>query len=158
MTREERQLQLDTKMYKKKSFGTESFCNYCWACYQHVKCIADPRERSTGLHCAKAEERIQKTVHTKKKGVYAVTEEYMNGVTAPKKIAKRTGLSVATVRAYMCKHNLSRKRPYRYNGVTVSGKTLEIIKLLEAGEGLSDIARRVGVSRQWVHMIKKKYF
>lgn len=141
MTREERQLQLDTKMYKKKSFGTENFCNYCWACYQHVKCIADSRKRSNGNHCAKAEERMKKKFYTKKKGVFAVTEEYMNGVTDPRKIAMRTGLSIATVKEYIRIRKLNMKRPHKYNGVKVSDKTLKIIHLLEDGVGLSDIAR-----------------
>ena len=56
MTDVQRQLALDTKMYSKgKTFGQEYFCKFCFACYHSLKCIADPKCRSEGMLCVKAE-------------------------------------------------------------------------------------------------------
>ncbi len=36
--------------------GKEEYCQFCWACYQHIKCIAKPEEQ--GLLCEKAKARM----------------------------------------------------------------------------------------------------
>lgn len=56
MTIEERQLTLETRLYRKKSFGKENFCDYCFA--RSNTCIASSKERSCQYLCAKAETRM----------------------------------------------------------------------------------------------------
>ena len=59
MTNVERQLTLDTKMYRKKSFGSEDYCAYCFAkdCIKGG-CIAVSKHRSKSCLCVKAECRM----------------------------------------------------------------------------------------------------
>lgn len=58
MTNIDRQLILDTRMYRRgKNYGQEKYCKYCWACYYGNNCIAKPVVRSTQLLCVKAESR-----------------------------------------------------------------------------------------------------
>jgi hypothetical protein len=58
VTKEERQITLQTRMYRKKSFGKENYCTRCWACYHYESCIADAKIRSVQCLCVKAEERL----------------------------------------------------------------------------------------------------
>lgn len=58
MTKEERQIKLETKMYRKKSFGQEDICAKCWACFHYKSCIALPKIRSKQCLCVKAEIRL----------------------------------------------------------------------------------------------------
>ena len=62
MTNKERQLTLDTKMYRKKSYGFEDYCSHCWAkdCIKGG-CIAVPKNRSKSCLCVKAECRMIRT-------------------------------------------------------------------------------------------------
>lgn len=59
MTVQDRQITLETRMYRKKSFGREKFCGHCWACEYHKNCIAYPPQRSVRQFCAKAENRMK---------------------------------------------------------------------------------------------------
>lgn len=56
MTITERQLTLETRMYRNKSFGCNKICKACFAS-THVSCIATTT-RSKQCLCAKAEARI----------------------------------------------------------------------------------------------------
>lgn len=60
MTNVDRQLTLDTQMYRKKSFGSEDYCSYCWAkdCIKGG-CIAPSKYRSKSFLCVKAECRMR---------------------------------------------------------------------------------------------------
>jgi DNA invertase Pin-like site-specific DNA recombinase len=93
------------------------------------------------------------------KGVLIVLREYATYGNDFVTIAKRTGYSLATVRKYLSQYSIPYKRTCKYNGVKLTSKTLQIINHLLAGcwASESDIARANGVSRQWVHVIKKKY-
>jgi hypothetical protein len=59
MRNADRQLTLDTNMYRKKSFGKEDYCAYCFAkdCIKGG-CIAESRHRSKSCLCVKAECRM----------------------------------------------------------------------------------------------------
>lgn len=59
MTIKERQIKLETRMYRHKSFGREDFCILCFACKYHIDCIANGKTRSTQNLCAKAESRLK---------------------------------------------------------------------------------------------------
>jgi hypothetical protein len=62
MTNTERQLTLDTKMYRKKSYGKEDYCAYCFAkdCIKGG-CIVKSKHRSKSMLCVKAECRMNGT-------------------------------------------------------------------------------------------------
>lgn len=55
MNIQQRQITLETKMYRDNSFGKADICNKCWAS-THISCIAD--NRSIQCLCAKAEARL----------------------------------------------------------------------------------------------------
>ena len=57
MNNKDRQLTLDTKMYRNKSYGKEPYCGHCWA--KCKGCIAGSAYRSTQLQCVKAECRMK---------------------------------------------------------------------------------------------------
>lgn len=59
MTERERQITLETRMYRKKSFGQEKYCRHCWACEYHRNCIALPTQRGRKQLCVKAENRMK---------------------------------------------------------------------------------------------------
>lgn len=60
MTNSDRQFTLDSQNYRNgKAFGKNDYCKHCWACYYGVKCIADPKMRSTQFLCVKAKERME---------------------------------------------------------------------------------------------------
>lgn len=59
MTNRDRQITLETRMYRKKSFGKEKYCNHCWACEYHENCIAQSVQRSAQRLCVKAENRMK---------------------------------------------------------------------------------------------------
>ena len=59
MNNKDRQLVLDTKMYKYQTFGKEPYCKFCWA-NSHTACIMESDYRSSGLNCVKAECRMLK--------------------------------------------------------------------------------------------------
>lgn len=59
MTNFDRQLTLDTRMYRNKTFGKEAYCNYCWA-KTYSGCFAGGLQRSKQFMCVKAECRANK--------------------------------------------------------------------------------------------------
>ena len=59
MTNRDRQITLETRMYRKKSFGKEKYCNHCWVCEYHENCIAQSVHRSAQRLCVKAENRMK---------------------------------------------------------------------------------------------------
>ena len=56
MNNKDRQVTLETRMYRNKTFGKENFCNKCWA--KSKGCIATSPMRSKQLLCVKAECRV----------------------------------------------------------------------------------------------------
>lgn len=57
MNNKDRQLYLDTKMYRSKTFGKQPFCAKCWA-KLHNGCLVNGQMRSINLLCCKAECRL----------------------------------------------------------------------------------------------------
>lgn len=58
MNNKDRQLILETRMYRRKTYGKEAFCSKCWAKYNG--CIATGKQRYAQLLCCKAECRMNK--------------------------------------------------------------------------------------------------
>lgn len=95
----------------------------------------------------------------RKRGRELVVDAYKNGMHNPYELAETYGYTHKTVQTYLSDAKLGRpkhengklwaKRPY-------DKRTEEILKCLESGMGVSETARRFGVSRQWVFAIKKR--
>ena len=95
----------------------------------------------------------------RKRGRDFVVEAYNNGMHNPYEIAELFGYTHKTVTTYLTYAKLN--RPRRENGKLwvkrdCLDRTKEIIKCLESGVGVSETARRFGVTRQWVSVIKKR--
>lgn len=91
----------------------------------------------------------------RKRGEELAVEAYKNGMTNPYEIAELYSYSAESVRVWLCRANLCRKRPERnWKKKDKSAKTKAIIKCLESGMGVSETARKFGVSRQWVSTVK----
>ena len=57
MTKAERQLTLETRMYRNKTFGKMPICKHCFAC-AFTHCISSSKSRMIGGLCAEAEARM----------------------------------------------------------------------------------------------------
>lgn len=84
-----------------------------------------------------------------------VLDAYNNGITNPYEIADMLGLSHHTIKEHLNKANLNRTRP-KHNYITCD-KTRLIRADLESGIKAREIAKKYGVSTQWVHFVKNKY-
>jgi intein-encoded DNA endonuclease-like protein len=85
-----------------------------------------------------------------------------NGVTNPYEIAKIVNTSKNVVYKSLTENNIKIERPkknYRVRGKTkienLSYKTKMILKEIENGKSKIEIAKKYGVSRQWVYSIEK---
>ena len=95
----------------------------------------------------------------RKNGRELVVDAYKNGMHNPYEIAETYGYTHKTVTTYLCDAKLG--RPTHENGKLwvkkpYNERTKEILKCLENGMGMSETARRFGVSRQWIFAIKKR--
>lgn len=101
MTNAERQLTLETMMYKNgKTFGREKFCKQCWACYHGRECIAASGMRSTQILCVKAKDRAEGNI-TPSSFLEAITEKRRKkdkGATMESKKIKRPNILKETRR------------------------------------------------------------
>ena len=84
-----------------------------------------------------------------------VLSVYNKGITNPYEIADMLGLSHHTVKDHLVKAKLSRTRPKR--NYKTCDKTQLIKQDLESGIKAREIAKKHGVSTQWVHQIRNKY-
>lgn len=90
------------------------------------------------------------------KTIEKIVRIYKEITTNPYEIAQIVGLRVSTVDVLLTKAKLNRKRPSKnYKKKERNGKAKAIIKELKQGEKMVDIANRYGVSRQYVHSLKK---
>jgi hypothetical protein len=71
MTNFDRQISLETKMYKHKTFGKEEMCNYCWA--KCKGCIHQYRTQQ--LACVKAECRMTKIPFRLREMIYSPSRQ-----------------------------------------------------------------------------------
>lgn len=53
MNNNDRQLKLETQMYRRKTFGKETYCSHCWA--KCNGCIMNAKQRSIQQACVRAE-------------------------------------------------------------------------------------------------------
>lgn len=84
-----------------------------------------------------------------------VLSAYNKGITNPYEIADMLGLSHHTVKDHLVKAKLNRTRPKR--NYKTCDKTQLIKQDLESGIKAREIAKKHGVSTQWVHQIRNKY-
>jgi DNA (cytosine-5)-methyltransferase 1 len=85
-----------------------------------------------------------------------VVEAYKNGMHNPYEIAETYGYTIATVNNYLKNAKLGRKRECNWKKRECDPKTEEILESLANGVSMSETARRFGVTRQWVYIIKKR--
>lgn len=84
-----------------------------------------------------------------------VIEAYERGMRNPYDIAEEFDIPVGTVNTTLSRAGFTNGRAKR--NFKKNEKTLEIIELLKAGESQAEIARKFGVSRQWVSVAKKRW-
>lgn len=95
---------------------------------------------------------------TKEKTWGKILQAYKGGKTNPYEIAEMLGLRVNTVNHVLSNLSLKRKRPrHNYANIEIGDKTKDILSEIKNGGVLSEIARKHGVSRQYVHKLKNKY-
>jgi DNA invertase Pin-like site-specific DNA recombinase len=95
---------------------------------------------------------------TKEKTWGKILQAYNGGKTNPYEIAEMLGLRVNTVNHVLSNLSLKRKRPrHNYANIEIGDKTKDILSEIKNGGVLSEIARKHGVSRQYVHKLKNKY-
>ena len=95
----------------------------------------------------------------RKRGCDLVVATYQSGMHNPYEIAETYGYKYSTVETWLKNAKLGRVRcdnGKNWKRTECSEKTEEIIKCLESGMGMSEIAKEFGVSRQWVYIIKKR--
>lgn len=86
--------------------------------------------------------------------VERIGEAYKSGTTNPYELAKVFGVSRAYINAALWQCDIYRKRPpHNYSSVIRQ----EIVKELDKGTSPVDIARKVGVSRQYVYSVRSEY-
>jgi transposase len=91
----------------------------------------------------------------RKRGEDLVVEAYKNGMTNPYEIAEVYGYSADSVRIWLCRANLGRKRPeHNWKKKDTSAQTKAIIKCLKNGMSVSETAKKFGLTRQRVSAIK----
>lgn len=87
-----------------------------------------------------------------------VLQAYNNGITSPYDLSKMFLLKVGTVNTILSNSGLHRIRPKKnYKAYPIGDKTKEIIEEIKSGETLTEIAKKYGTSRQYVHKLKEKY-
>ena len=95
----------------------------------------------------------------RKNGRELVVEAYKSGMHNPYEIAEMYGFAYKTVTNYLSEAKLD--RPQFENGKLwvkrdYNSKTKKILDCLASGASISETARRFGVSRQWVSVVKKR--
>lgn len=90
-----------------------------------------------------------------KDAISAVGEAWKSGMKDPRDLAEMFGYSVNTVRRYLDKSGVreGKRPPTNYKH---SPKTNDIARQLQLGSSPTEIAKNFGVSRQYVHQIKKR--
>ncbi len=85
-----------------------------------------------------------------------VVDAYNGGMTNPYEIAETYGLTCGTVKLYLWEGGVQRPYPKKhYRPKPITDKSMEILDALET-QTQSEVARKFGVSRQWVSALKKR--
>lgn len=87
-----------------------------------------------------------------------LTAAYNNGITDPRELARLFGYSLNTTTHYLRLAGIKRGHPPKqYFPKPLGEKTLAIIRDLESSKmTLSEIAKKHGVSRQYVYQLKER--
>lgn len=87
-----------------------------------------------------------------------VLRAYNDGITNPHDLAEMFSLKVGTINTILSNSRLNRTRPkHNYKERGKCEKTIAIIKEIQSGKPLHEIAKLHGTSKQYVHKIKNKY-
>ena len=93
----------------------------------------------------------------RKRGADLIASAYHSGITNPYELADMYGYKIGTIYAYLRDAGIRRNRPAKnWKKVEKSKKTKEIIACLKSGVGVCETARRFGVTKQWVSLVKKR--
>ena len=117
-----------------------------------------PYKKSTSLqHIWKLQDEGVLPPRARKRGEDLIVEAYKNGMENPYELAETYGYSPNTVKAWLIRAKLGRTRPSQnWKKKKTSSQTKKIFQCLESGMGISETARKFGVSRQWVSAVKKR--
>ena len=87
-----------------------------------------------------------------------VLQAYKDGITNPYELAEMFRLKPSTISSILVGLGLNRTRPkHNYKKTKKCEKTETILQEIKEGNVLCEIARKHGVSRQYVHKVKKKW-
>ena len=87
-----------------------------------------------------------------------VVQAYNSGMTNHYEIARTYGINIDCVITYLSKAKLQRTRPpHNYKKRELPEKTRQIIAEIQQGVKLTEIAKKHGVTRQFVSNVKIKY-
>jgi transposase len=89
------------------------------------------------------------------KGARIIFAEYDKGTTSIEELSKKTGYAKGTIYGYLYAFGKTNQRNICFNKMRISNKTRQIIEHINNGERGVDIAKKFGVTRQWVSKIKK---
>lgn len=88
------------------------------------------------------------------KGARIIIKKYNSGIIGVDDLVKETNYKKLTVLYYLYKFVWGKTFTEEYNGHKISPMTKEIMNELEAGTPQGQIAKKYGVSRQWVSCVK----
>lgn len=93
----------------------------------------------------------------KEKRIEQLIAAYNSGVTNMYDLAEMFDISPKTAGVYLYEGGIKRDRHIEHRGYPHKDKYYEIVSALrESDESISALARRFGVSRQYVHQIKER--
>jgi hypothetical protein len=121
--------------------------------YQMLPCkLQDAKRYVANLR----EDGTLKPRHRKERSMRLVKEAYDSGITDVDELAEMFSFTRGTVIQYLNMQGISRPRPTTYSS-TVGDKTIEIMQhLREAKISQTQLAKKYGVSRQYIHTLSNK--
>jgi hypothetical protein len=121
--------------------------------YQMLPCkLQDAKRYVANLR----EDGTLKPRHRKERSMRLVKEAYDSGITDLDELAEMFSFTRGTVIQYLNMQGISRPRPTTYSS-TVGEKTIEIMQhLREAKISQTQLAKKYGVSRQYIHTLSNK--
>ena len=123
--------------------------------YQMLPCkLADAKRYVANLRKDGTLKPRSRKAHSMQK----VSEAYKSGITDIDELADMFSFTRLTVIEYLHKQKVTRERPRTYTHLQFSPKTQEIIQhLKEAKISQTNLAKKYGVSRQYINYLSNKY-
>ena len=123
--------------------------------YQMLPCkLVDAKRYVANLR----EEGVLKARHKKEKSLQLVVEAYRNVTTDVDELAEMFSFTRGTIKQYLFEAGIHRNRPSTYHLTKEkkpSKRKAEIMRQIkESGLSQSAIAKKYGVSRQYIHQLK----